>query len=248
MELSQLVYKRKNMKKKPLFEIVYEDDRIVAVNKASGLSVGGDRWDDAKERLDRLLSQALSREIWTVHRIDKDTSGLVIFAKDAETHRELSMAFETRTIKKRYIAVVYGRATWQETECALPLVPDGDKQHRTIIDNYRGKPSLTRFICVATAGNLSVLECLPETGRTHQIRVHAAAIGHPIACDPLYCRNPKPVFLSSFKRGWKGDPAAERPLLARLGLHALEAILPDGRLLQAQPERDMAAVIKQMQK
>jgi RluA family pseudouridine synthase len=240
------------VKKIPPFEIIYKDESLIAVNKASGLSVGGDRWDESEERLDRLLSKALEAEgkkpkIYTVHRIDKDTSGLVIFALNEESHRSLSKAFESREAKKRYIAVIGGRPSWKETVCDLPLVPNGNKKHLTIIDKYRGKPSLTRFRVLGSAGNYSVLEALPETGRTHQIRVHLAALGFPVVCDPLYGRV-KPVLLSSFKKNWRGDPFDEKPLLSRLGLHAESLSLPGLPRLHAPLARDMAALIKQMEK
>jgi RluA family pseudouridine synthase len=243
------------------FSIIYEDRRILAVNKAPGLAVGADRWDESKERLDGLLA-ARYPGVFTVHRIDRDTSGLVIFARDAETHRELSAAFESRRVKKQYTAVVHGRPLWTETECRLPLVPDGDKQHRTIIDKYRGKPSITRFRFLLSAGSYSVLEVFPETGRTHQIRVHCASLGHPVVCDPLYSagnrtgrHGPEGIFLSSFKKGWRGDPLEEKPLLNRLGLHAARLELPDYRtgetgslVLEAPLPRDMGALIKQLEK
>jgi 23S rRNA pseudouridine1911/1915/1917 synthase len=239
------------VKKTPPFSVIFENENIIAVNKAAGLSVGGDRWDDSKERLDRLIAAACGyAKLFTVHRIDRDTSGLVVFARDAKTHRLLSQAFEGRQVFKRYIAVVHGRPAWQETACDLPLVPNGNKRHLTIIDRYQGKKSLTRFRLLGGAGNYSVLEALPETGRTHQIRVHAAALGFPLVCDPLYGRD-KPVLLSSFKKNWRGDPLEEKPLLARLGLHAAELIIPAAageiRLCAPLP-RDMAALIKQMEK
>jgi 23S rRNA-/tRNA-specific pseudouridylate synthase len=289
------------VKRNSFFQIVYEDSRIVAVDKAPGLSVGGDRWDESRERLDRLLAEALrppiveaageapggaaltgelpagelplgelpagdastgknpeeKARLFTVHRIDRDASGLVVFAKDGETHRALSLAFEGRQVRKRYIAVVHGRPGWEETACDLPLVPNGNKRHLTIVDRYRGKKSLTRFSLLGGAGNYSVIEALPETGRTHQIRVHLASLGHPIVCDPFYGSD-KPVFLSSFKPGWRGDPLDERPLLRRLALHAMELALPQALLfrqdaeeilrLRAPLHRDMAALIRQMEK
>jgi 23S rRNA pseudouridine1911/1915/1917 synthase len=253
----------------------------VVVNKPAGIAVGGDRWDDSRERLDRLLEKILGERetppeqpgpppegarIFIVHRIDRDTSGLVLFAKDRASHRLLSGAFEDRRIGKRYLAVVQGRPVWRETDCDLPLVPDGNKRHLTIIDKYRGKKSFTRFRLLGNAGNYSVVEAAPETGRTHQIRVHLAALGHPVVCDPLY-GSPKPVLLSSFKRNWRGDPFEEKPLLARPGLHAAELALPDyrppsgtaagtgaaavppeGLSLRAPLPRDMAAMVKQMEK
>jgi len=243
------------MKTPPLFTIIYEDECIVAVNKASGISVGGDRWDESKERLDKLVAEAAAMpatlsaapptsKLFIVHRIDRETSGLVVFAKDEATHRRLSIAFEGRDVKKRYIAIVHGRPSWQETTCDLPLVPNGNKQHQTIIDKYQGKKSLTRFKLVGSAGNFSVLEAFPETGRTHQIRVHAAALGFPVVCDSLYGKD-KPVLLSAIKKNWRGDLLEEKPLLARLGLHAAELSLPAQTLCAPLP-RDMTALIKQM--
>jgi RluA family pseudouridine synthase len=235
------------MKQAAPFIVLYEDERIVAVNKAPGIAVCGDRWDPSAARLDKLLAARRNGEkVFIVHRIDQDTSGLVVFAKDRETHRKLSIAFETRQIKKRYIAAVHGRPVWKETTCDLPLVIDGNKQHLTIVDKYQGKESLTRFRLVASAGNYSIVEAIPETGRTHQIRVHLASLGHSILCDGFY-GNAKPVFLSAIKSNWHGDRYEERPLLSRLGLHASELALPE-IVLSAPLPRDMAALVKQIEK
>ena len=247
--------------KKPLFSLVYDDEDIVALNKSAGIAVSPDRWDISRDRLDKLAAEFLKiQKVYTVHRIDRDTSGLVVFAKNSETHKALSMAFEERRVKKRYIAAVQGRPSWNETACDLPLVPNGNKRHLTIIDKYRGKKSLTRFRLLGSAGNYSILEALPETGRTHQIRVHLSALGHPVVCDELYGNN-KPVLLSAIKRGWRGDPLEEQPLLSRLGLHAAELFIPGygirvaqdeateaGLMLKAPLPRDMAALIRQMEK
>jgi len=243
--------------KRPLFFLVYEDENIAAVDKSSGIAVSPDRWDLSRERLDKLVEEALClQKIYTVHRIDRETSGLVVFAKNSESHKTLSMAFENRQIKKRYIAVVCGRPSWRETVCDLALVPNGNKKHLTIIDRFRGKNALTTFRFLGSAGNYSVLEALPETGRIHQIRVHLAALGHPVVCDELY-GNVKPVLLSAIKRSWRGDLLDERPLLSRLGLHAAELFIPDytvkgaeaaGLALKAPLPRDMSALIRQMEK
>jgi len=231
-----------------LYTTIFENEDLIAVNKSSGISVGGDRWDESKERLDKLMERDLKiPKVFTVHRIDKETSGLVVFAKNREMHRSLSIAFENRKVSKLYIAIVHGRPSWKETVCDLSLVPNGNKKHMTIIDKFRGKESLTCFKHMVNAGNYSVLEARPETGRIHQIRVHAAALGYSVVCDELYGKL-SPVKLSSFKRGWRGDPHEERPLLSRLGLHALELTLPDGQVLTAPLPKDMSSLIKQMEK
>lgn len=256
------------MKKNTPFSIIYEDADILVVNKASGIAVLADRWDDSRERLDDLLNAAYARQIeagqvdaipfphrvFVVHRIDRDTSGLVLFAKTAAAHARLSQRFESRSVAKTYLAVVRGRPLWQEEECKLPLRADGDREHRTIIDRGRGKNSRTRFKLMASIEGLSLILAMPETGRTHQIRVHLAALGFPIACDPLY-GNTKGIKLSEFKRSWRGDSFEERPLLNRLGLHAWKLDLggtdnlkTGESFFQAPLPRDMAALINQMQK
>jgi RluA family pseudouridine synthase len=236
------------VKKSVFYTVIFVNDKFIAVNKESGISTGGDRWDESKERLDKLIEHDLGlSKLYTVHRIDRETSGIVVFAKDSETHRELCGFFEERKVIKKYIAVVHGRPAWKEISCDLALVPDGNKKHQTIIDKYKGKESLTHFTCLGSAGNYSLFELRPDTGRIHQIRVHAAAIGHPVVCDSLYGKE-KPVMLSSFKRGWRGDLLEERPLLSRLGLHAFELTLPGYPTLTAPIHRDMDSLISQMKK
>jgi len=236
------------MKNVSPYTVIFDCEKFIAVNKSSGISIGGDRWDETKERLDKLLENDLKiPKIFTVHRIDKDTSGLVIFAKNKETHRNLSVAFEQRKVQKKYIVIVHGRPSWKETSCDLALVPNGNKKHMTIVDKFRGKESLTHFTCILSAGNYSVLEARPETGRIHQIRVHAREIGHPVVCDELYGKA-NPIKLSSFKRGWRGDPVEERPLLSRLGLHAQEIILPDEQKIIAPLAKDISSLINQFEK
>jgi 23S rRNA pseudouridine1911/1915/1917 synthase len=263
------------MKVQAPFSIVFENEFFAVLNKSSSIAVIADRWDDSKDRLDELLNShyaalvlAASRElppqkpplpyphrVYVVHRIDRDTSGLVLFAKTQEAHRLLSQAFESRSVTKRYIAVVHGRPSWDETVCELALRPDGDRAHRTVIDKGAGKPALTRFRLLGSVETYSVVEAMPETGRTHQIRVHLASLGHPIVVDPLY-GTAEPVSLSSFKGKWRGDPYLEKPLLNRLGLHASYIQLPPGlfpgtgspeRLEFSAPlPRDLGALITQM--
>jgi len=210
------------MKQSAQFSVIYQDQDIVVLNKASGLLVAADRWDPDAPRLDTLATKELCSEgerLYAVHRIDKDTSGLVIYARTEEAHRTLSMAFENREVEKTYHALVYGRPDWEELEVDIPLRIDGDVKHRTVKDKHNGKNSRTLFRYLGACGPFSWIEAKPVTGRTHQIRVHLALSGLTIACDPLYGKS-DPLFLSKIKRSWRGDELAERPILERLALHA----------------------------
>ena len=210
------------MKQNEPFSVVYQDEHIVVLNKSSGLLVAADRWDPDAPRLDLLATKALcsgDERLYAVHRIDKDTSGLVIYAKTDSAHRTLSMAFENREVHKTYHCLVYGRPEWDETTVDVPLRADGDARHRTIRDRHHGKDSTTRFTFLGPCGPYGWIEAMPITGRTHQIRVHLQLSGLTIACDPLY-GNGEPLLLSKIKRSWHGDALTERPLLERLALHA----------------------------
>lgn len=256
-ELEQLAARRYSVLMSTVIPVLYSDDTILAVDKPAGFLSIPDRWDpDAPA-----LSQELSREwgrLLVVHRIDKDTSGVLLFARKPEAHKALSAAFESRSVSKAYLALVRGNPEWDETSCELPLVPDGDRLHRTIIDARRGKASVTRFKVIArypASGafpGAALVEARPETGRTHQIRVHLSALGHPCLCDPLY-GDGKPLLLSKFKKKWRGDPLDERPLLSRSALHALSIELAhpvSGEALgiEAPLRKDMKASVAQLEK
>lgn len=210
------------MKRVDQFSVVYQDEHIVVLNKASGLLVAQDRWDPEAPRLDVLATAELCGEgerLYAVHRIDKDTSGLVIYGRTDSAHRTLSMAFENREVDKTYHALVHGRPGWDTHEVDVPLRADGDAKHRTVRDKHKGKDAKTLFTVLAICGPYSWIEAKPITGRTHQIRVHLQLSDLTIVCDPLY-GNGEPLLLSRIKRKWQGDEFAERPLLNRLGLHA----------------------------
>ncbi len=210
------------MKASAGFSVVYQDDAIVVLNKQSGLLVAADRWDPDAPRLDVLATKELCGEgerLYAVHRIDQDTSGLVIYARTDAAHRTLSMAFENREVGKTYHALVHGRPDWDELEVTEPLRADGDAKHRTVRDKKNGKDARTLFRFIGSCGPYSWIEAKPVTGRTHQIRVHLALSGLTIACDPLY-GNGEPLLLSKIKRSWRGDEFEERPILDRLALHA----------------------------
>ncbi|GAA5524935.1 dual-specificity RNA pseudouridine synthase RluA [Microbulbifer aestuariivivens] len=173
----------------PYLEIIYQDTSLLVLDKPSGLlSVPG---RDPLHR-DSLASRAEARfpGAMTVHRLDMDTSGLVVMARNAVAHRQLSRLFQDRKVSKVYYAKVWGELADAEGEIDLPLICDWPNRPRQKVDFEVGKPSLTRWQRVATGENCSLVKLMPVTGRSHQLRVHLQAIGHPILGDPFYAHAP----------------------------------------------------------
>ena len=234
------------------YSVIYADDDFVVLNKRSGILIAADRYNEDAPRLD-LLAEKEFGKLYAVHRIDKDTSGLIVYARNTDSQRALSMQFEKREVHKTYHALVYGHPLWETLDVKLPLLPDGDARHRTVVNKKIGKPSFTSFRLIGTCGPYSWIEAMPKTGRTHQIRVHLAENGLSIVCDPLYSGNQKPVRLSEIKKKWNGDEYEERPLLSRLALHAykIEFTHPktgEAVSFTAPYPKDMEATRKQLAK
>ena len=166
-------------------DLIYRDDTLIVVNKPAGLLAvpgrGADKQDCLASRVQAEFPDAL-----VVHRLDMATSGLLLFARGAEMQRRLSHLFREREVQKRYVAVVSGRLELLSGEIDLPLIRDWPNRPRQKVDFATGKPSLTRYRVLAHDDGTTRVELEPVTGRTHQLRVHMAAIGHPIMGDALY--------------------------------------------------------------
>ena len=168
-------------------DIIYQDASLIVVNKPAGLLAvpgrGADKQDCLASRVQAEFTDAL-----VVHRLDMATSGLLLFARGAEMQRRLSHRFREREVQKHYVAVVSGRLELLSGEIDLPLIRDWPNRPRQKVDHESGKPSLTRcrLLIHDVSTNTSRVELEPVTGRTHQLRVHMAAIGHPILGDALY--------------------------------------------------------------
>jgi RluA family pseudouridine synthase len=235
----------------PKIGILYADDDILVVDKEPGIVCVPERYEPDSATLISLLSVAWGR-LYAVHRIDRDTSGIVVIARTAEAHRELNAAFSGREVKKEYHAIVRGNPDWKETTCDLPLRADGDHEHRSVVDARHGRESRTAFALLRKLGPYALVSAIPETGRTHQIRAHLLALGYPVACDPLY-GDGEPIYLSRLKRKWRGDPWEEKPLISRTALHAYKMSFRHPRsgeaaAFEAPYRRDFSAAIKQLEK
>lgn len=168
-----------------LLELVYSDESLLVVSKPTGLLAvpgrGADKQDCLSARLQQEFPDAL-----VVHRLDMSTSGLMLFARGVLIQRRLSLMFQEREVDKLYVAVVAGMLEPEEGEVNLPIAADWPNRPLRKIDAATGKPSLTRYRTLSNVGASSRVELEPVTGRTHQLRVHMATIGHPILGDALY--------------------------------------------------------------
>lgn len=167
------------------FGLIYQDEYLLVANKPAGLLAVPGRGEDKQDCLSFRLQQNFPDAL-IVHRLDMSTSGLMIFARGAEMQKLLSLVFQEREVEKRYVAVVAGKLEAETGEINLPIAADWPNRPLQVIDAESGKPSLTRYrVLGLEAGNTRV-ELEPVTGRTHQLRVHMKAIGHPILGDALY--------------------------------------------------------------
>lgn len=230
--------------------VVFETDDLIAIDKPAGLLSIPDR--EGKETSLKTMLREKYGSIYTVHRLDKETSGLIVFAKNEAAHKHFSQQFEKRQTKKIYQGLVIGSLKEKEGRIDAPIA-EHPAHKGTMIIHRKGKESLTEFEVLEDFSIFTFVQFQIHTGRTHQIRVHMKDIGHPIVCDPIY-GDGKPILVSSLKSKFKlsKDVEEERPILGRLALHSFQLGLADMQGTQIELEaplpKDMRATLQQLLK
>lgn len=222
--------------------VLWADESILAVNKPAGLPTLPDGYQPDAPHVRNLLEPSWGR-LWIVHRLDRETSGVLILARSAAAHRSLNEQFQEHQAIKIYHALAIGDPPWEEQVIEMPLKVNADRRHRTIVDREAGKYALTRVKVIERFGVSCLIEAQPVTGRTHQVRVHLAAVGFPLVGDLLYGR------AAVLKRGYDPGLVIGDLQLQRVGLHAFSLAIrhPTDRrwlLLQAPYPPDLAAVLQ----
>lgn len=233
-------------------QIIYEDDDIISINKPSGWLTLPDRFDPELKSI-KSWFESRKQKVFFVHRIDRDTSGLLLLAKNEEAHKFFNQQFELRAISKTYYGLVQGTMSEDEGTYDQPIESHPAQNGRMRVGR-KGKSALTHFKVEQRFRTYSWVKFQIETGRTHQIRVHLQNAGHALVCDPIY-GTPDPVLLSSFKKkkfNLSKLEDEERPLLTRLALHAhgIEVVDRFGNVIRitAPLSKDLDATLKQLGK
>jgi RluA family pseudouridine synthase len=210
-------------------KIIHVDVHILVVDKPAGIPVLPDGWEKDAPYLVKMLEVDFGK-LWIVHRLDKITSGVMVFGRDAESHRALNMQFEDHEVEKVYHAILEGNPKWEEKVAKRPLRVNVGRKHRTTVDDRNGKPAETRFKILRRGQAHSWVEAKPMTGRTHQVRVHAYALGHPLAGDILY--------------GAQKSELITRPALHALSLTFTHPVTHERLTFKAEYPQDFATALK----
>lgn len=243
----------------PTLETLYEDDDLHAVAKPSGLATVSDRWQpDAPTVIDELWklwkrSDPDAPRPHLIHRLDRETTGVILFARNKDAQRHVRQQFRERRVKKRYVAIALGTPDPRSGTIEVSIDEDSRRKGKMKTVNRGGKDCSTSYEVTEGFDHVSLVRLEPLTGRTHQIRVSLAHIGHPCAVDPLY-GGKEALYLSEWKRDYRagrGEP--ERPLIDRVTLHAerLQLDAPNGDstlTIEAPLPRDFAATVRQLRR
>ena len=240
------------MKLNQQIEIVYIDEYIIVINKPAGYLSIPDRFDVNKPNVSGYL-KAKYENVYVLHRLDKDTSGIMIFARTSESHKQLSNQFEKHSLKKKYLVLVEG---FVQNDTGIIDKPIGESKASggQMIISPKGKASKTLYKVIKRYKKYTLLEADILTGRMHQIRVHFKSIGHPLVIDVMY-GNRSELFISDIKTKKLSVSKfeEEKAIMGRTTLHAfaIEFIHPETlkeMRLEAPPHKDMKALLTQIEK
>lgn len=229
--------------------IIADKPDYVVVNKPPGLLSIPDR--EGRDPSLKLLLQETYGDILTVHRLDRDTSGVILFARTPDAHRALSRLFEERRTEKIYLGIVIG--SWNGKGVINVPIAEKPGHPGTMMVHQNGKEAVTEYEVLENFELYSLVRFHIHTGRTHQIRVHARHMGHPIACDLVY-GDGQPIMVSAIRRRYhlSADQEAEQPILDRLALHAASLRFPypenEEQFAEAPLLKDMKATLQQLRK
>jgi RluA family pseudouridine synthase len=245
-----LRWKLEQILKKTGGEILFEDDAIIILNKPSGMLAISDSHETAQYNLHHLLLGVFP-SVFVVHHLDRDTSGLVVFAKTLEAHAHLRTQFEQQEVKKQYLAIVNGVPPSENGIIDLPLADDERQVGKKTVDRKNGITAATEYITLERFNQYALLGVHPHTERTHQIRAHLSELHLPILADPMY-GDGQGFFLSSVKKYYK-EKEIEKPLLSRTALHAavlafVHPVTQQSMEWKAPLPKDMESVLKYLRK
>lgn len=256
-------------RRNPSHQVIFVDEHIIVASKAPGVPCIPERLEIPEKAAKKgsrkpyghavydgpALNKILEREyggLYVISKIDKDTSGLVLFARTREDQSRLSGQFTLKKVVKIYEAIVAGKLAEARFTLDFPLTANGDSLLRTIVDRRKGRRSVTSVTLAEQLGPYALVTAEPATGRIHQIRVHLKTAGFPVLCDPLY-GNGEAFRLSDIKPNYRGDVLTEKPLIARTALHArsirfFHPATGEPLKFTAEYPRDFAAVLYQLRK
>lgn len=233
-------------------EILYQDEHLVVLNKQPGISVIPERFNQQEACVQKLLEQQLGIKVYVVHRLDKETSGVLCFAKTEQAHKAISAQFQNHSVGKYYAAILKGQLQPLEARIERGII-EHPTQKGKMACSPKGKAAITDYKVVQQWPLYSLVQVQIHTGRTHQIRVHFASLGHPVLVDPLY-GDARPFLLSSIKKGYKLSiqQDEEQGVLKRLALHAYRLdminMAQEPISIEAPLPKDMRACINQLDK
>lgn len=236
------------MGKKKDYELIHLDDDFIVVNKAADLLAIPDRYMHDLKNLRDLLKREYG-DVFVVHRIDKGTSGIMVFARNEAAHKHLNVQFENRTVEKSYLAIVNGAVKKSSGSIEILIAKDESKKGRMRAVSVRGKSALSHYKVEEQFFNFAKVNVRIETGRTHQVRVHMAYLGHALVGDELYGGQPE-LTINDLKRRIAGN--SERPLISRPALHAQSISFKNldnsTMTFKCDPPKDIRATINQLRK